>query len=267
MLVIPAIDLKGGRCVRLVQGDMQRETVYAEDPVAVARGFERAGRRVDPRRRSRRRDQRQAGERGGDRARSVARVGAKVEVGGGIRDLATLERVLAAGAGRVVLGTAALEDPDVLRDRVPPASRAASSPASTPARARSSVAGWTKDSATDAAGLAVEVQRAGAAAIVFTDIARDGTGDGVNAAAVDALADAVDVPVIASGGVASLDDVRKLRALGRRNLDAVIVGRAHLHRRRRPRDRAPRRPRRGAVGRRCSPSASSPASTSRTAGS
>jgi phosphoribosylformimino-5-aminoimidazole carboxamide ribotide isomerase len=158
-------------------------------------------------------------------ARVCAGVRAKVEVGGGIRDLATLERVLGAGAGRVVLGTAALEDPDFFAAacRRHPGRILAGIDAR---KGKVSVAGWTKDSTTDAAGLAVEVQRAGAAAIVFTDIARDGTGDGVNAAATDALADAVDVPVIASGGVASLDDVRKLRDLKRRNLEAVIVGRA-----------------------------------------
>jgi phosphoribosylformimino-5-aminoimidazole carboxamide ribotide isomerase len=124
-----------------------------------------------------------------------------------------------------VLGTAALEDPAFFAAacRRHPGQIVAGIDAR---KGKVSVAGWTKDSATDAAGLAVEVQRAGAAAIVFTDIARDGTGDGVNAPAVDAIADAVDVPVIASGGVASLDDVRKLRALARRNLEGVIVGRA-----------------------------------------
>jgi phosphoribosylformimino-5-aminoimidazole carboxamide ribotide isomerase len=203
MLVIPAIDLKGGRCVRLVQGDMQRETVYAEDPVAVARGFEDAGAEwihvVDL-------DGAISGKPVNEDAiaRVCAGVRAKVEVGGGIRDLATPDFFATAcrrHPGRILAGI------DARKGKV-------------------SVAGWTKDSSTDAAGLAVEVQRAGAAAIVFTDIARDGTGDGVNAAATDALADAVDVPVIASGGVASLADVRKLRDLQRRNLEAVIVGRA-----------------------------------------
>jgi phosphoribosylformimino-5-aminoimidazole carboxamide ribotide isomerase len=224
MLVIPAIDLKGGRCVRLVQGDMQRETVFAEDPVAVARDFERAGAEwihvVDL-------DGAISGRPVNEEAiaRVCRGVGAMIEVGGGIRDLATLERVLGAGAGRVVLGTAALEDPEFFATacRRHPGRILAGIDAR---KGKVSVAGWTKDSTTDAAGLAVEVQRAGAAAIVFTDIARDGTGDGVNAAAVDALAAEVDVSVIASGGVASLDDIRKLRALGRRNLDAVIVGRA-----------------------------------------
>ena len=224
MLVIPAIDLKGGRCVRLVQGDMARETVYAEDPVAVARGFEQAGAEwihvVDL-------DGAISGKPVNEAAiAAVCRgVRAKVEVGGGIRALATLERVLAAGAGRVVLGTAALEDPEFFATacRRHPGRILAGIDAR---KGKVAVAGWTKDSATDAAGLAVAVQRAGAAAIVFTDIARDGTGEGVNAPAVDAIADAVDVPVIASGGVATLDDLRRLRALNRRNITAVIVGRA-----------------------------------------
>lgn len=224
MLVIPAIDLKDGRCVRLVQGDMARATVYSDDPAAVARGFAAAGAEwihvVDL----------DGAIRGAPVnteaiAAVCAAVSAKVEIGGGVRDLATLERVFAAGAGRVVLGTAALEDPTFF------AAACLRHPggilAGIDARGgRVSVAGWTRDSATDAAALATRVAAAGAAAIVFTDIGRDGTGDGVNAAAVDALAAAVALPVIASGGVASLDDVRALVALGRPNLTGVIVGRA-----------------------------------------
>src|SRR6266404_644929 len=207
MLVIPAIDLKDGRCVRLVRGDMTQATVYADDPVAVARGFEAGGAEwihvVDL----------DGAIRGApvnaDAIGAVCRaVDARVEVGGGVRDLDTLERVFAAGAGRVVLGTAALEDPDLFGEacrRHPGAILAGID-----ARAgKVAVAGWVRDSATEATALAARVADAGAAGIVFTDIARDGTGSGVNAAAVDAL-----------------DDVRALRALGRPNLTAVIVGRA-----------------------------------------
>ena len=224
MLVIPAIDLKDGRCVRLVRGDMTQATVYADDPVAVACGFEAAGAEwihvVDL----------DGAIRGAPvNADAIAAVcgavAARVEVGGGVRDLTTLARVFAAGAGRVVLGTAALEDPELFAEacrRHPGAILAGID-----ARAgRVSVAGWTRDSATDAAALAARVAAVGAAGIVFTDIARDGTGAGVNAVAVDALAAAVTLPVIASGGVASLDDVRALRALRRANLTGVIVGRA-----------------------------------------
>jgi phosphoribosylformimino-5-aminoimidazole carboxamide ribotide isomerase len=224
MLVIPAIDLKDGRCVRLVRGDMEQATVYAEDPVAVARGFEAAGAEwihvVDL----------DGAIRGApvnaEAIGSVCRaVRARVEVGGGVRDLATLERVFAAGAGRIVLGTAALEDPEFFAEacrRHPDAILAGID-----ARAgKVAVAGWMRDSATDVAALAARVAAAGAAGVVFTDIARDGTGAGVNAVAVDALAASVTLPVIASGGVASLDDVRALCALRRPNLTAVIVGRA-----------------------------------------
>jgi len=224
MLVIPAIDLKDGRCVRLVQGDMARETVYAEDPVAVARGFEGAGAEwihvVDL----------DGAVRGlpvnAEAIAAVCRaVGARVQVGGGIRDLATLERVLAGGAGRVVLGTAALEDPELFAEacrRHPGAILAGIDARS----GRVAVAGWTKDSATEVGTLAARVRDAGASGIVFTDISRDGTGAGVNAEAVGALAAEVDLPVIASGGVASLDDIRALVALGLPNLAGVIVGRA-----------------------------------------
>ena len=224
MLVIPAIDLKDGRCVRLVRGDMTQVTVYSDDPAAVARGFEAAGAEwihvVDL----------DGAIRGApvnaDVIAGVCRaVGARVEVGGGVRDLVTLERVFAAGAGRVVLGTAALEDPDFFREacRRHPGAILAGIDAR---RGRVSVAGWTRDSGTEVGTLAMRVAEAGAAAIVFTDIARDGTGEGVNAAAVDALAAQVTLPVIASGGVASLDDVRALVALRRPNLSGVIVGRA-----------------------------------------
>jgi len=224
MLVIPAIDLKEGRCVRLVQGDMAQATVYADDPLAVARGFERAGAEwvhvVDL-------DGAIRGMPVNEGAiAAVCRVaGVRIQVGGGIRDLATLERVLAGGAGRVVLGTAALEDPAFFAEacRRHPGAILAGIDARC---GRVSVAGWTKDSATDAATLALRVRDAGAAGIVFTDISRDGTGAGVNAEAVGALAARVDVPVIASGGVASLDDIRALVALGRPNVTGVIVGRA-----------------------------------------
>jgi phosphoribosylformimino-5-aminoimidazole carboxamide ribotide isomerase len=224
MLVIPAIDLKDGRCVRLVRGDMEQATVYAEDPVAVARGFEAAGAEwihvVDL----------DGAIRGApvnaEAIASVCRaVNARVEVGGGVRDLATLERVFAAGAGRIVLGTAALEDPEFFAEacrRHPDAILAGID-----ARAgKVAVAGWMRDSAIDVAALAARVAAAGATGVVFTDIARDGTGAGVNAVAVDALAASVTLPVIASGGVASLDDVRALCALRRPNLTGVIVGRA-----------------------------------------
>ncbi len=224
MLVIPAIDLKGGRCVRLVQGDMTRETVYADDPVAVARGFAEAGAEwihvVDL----------DGAVRGTPMNAAVIAaicrgVDVPVELGGGIRDRDTLARAFDAGVGRVVLGTAALEDPaffaDACRDH--PGAILAGIDAR---RGMVSVAGWTKDSATTVSTLAARVRDAGAAAIVFTDIARDGTGDGVNVAAVAALAAEVDLPVIASGGVASLDDVRALAALEQPNLAGVIVGRA-----------------------------------------
>jgi len=224
MLVIPAIDLKDGRCVRLVQGDMARVTTYGDDPAATARGFEAAGAEwihvvdLDGAVRGRPVNEHAIGA-------VCGAVGVRVQVGGGVRDLATLDRVFARGAGRVVLGTAALEDPAFFADacrRHPGAILAGID-----ARAgRVAVAGWTRDSTTDAAALAQRVADAGAAGVVFTDIARDGTGAGVNAAAVAALARTVALPVIASGGVGSLDDIRALVALAQPNLTGVIVGRA-----------------------------------------
>jgi len=156
MLVIPAIDLKAGRCVRLVQGDMARETVYADDPVAVAQGFERAGAEwihiVDL----------DGAVRGlpvnEEPIAAICRgVAARIEVGGGIRDLDTLERVFGAGAGRVVLGTAALEDPAFFAAacRRHPGAILAGIDAR---RGLVSVAGWTRDSATDVETLAGRVR-------------------------------------------------------------------------------------------------------------
>ena len=224
MLVIPAIDLKGGRCVRLVQGDMARETVFDDDPPAVAQRFADAGAEwihvVDLDGAVRGEPVNAAAIAGICRATDVP-----VELGGGIRDRDTLARAFDAGVGRVVLGTAALEDPAFFADacaRHPGAILAGIDAR----RGMVSVAGWTRDSATTVASLAARVREAGAAAIVFTDIGRDGTGQGVNVEAVDVLAAQVELPIIASGGVASLDDLRALEALNRANLEGVIVGRA-----------------------------------------
>lgn len=222
--IVPAIDLKGGRCVRLLRGEWEQETVYAEDPVAVAWHWVREGAEivhvVDL-------DAAVTGSNvnAGMIERLCRELPIVVEVGGGIRSLERVQELLGAGAGRVVLGTSALEHPGVVREAC----------VRFPGRivigidareGRVAVRGWKKQSEVHALELAREVEQWGAARIVYTDIARDGTLAGVNVEATVALARAVRLPVTASGGVGSVEDVRRLREAAPPNLDEVIIGRA-----------------------------------------
>ncbi len=224
MILFPAIDLKNGACVRLWRGEMSRATVYSLDPPAQARNFATAGFQwlhvVDL-------DGAIAGRQvNGDAvAAIVAAVDVPVQLGGGVRDLETIEAWLDGGVARVVLGTAAVRDPELVRS----ACRAFPGRVAVGIDARDgrvAVDGWTETSEIAAHELALRAEDAGAAAIIYTDIARDGTLAGVNFAAVDSLAQAVTTPVIASGGVASLDDLRALKGLESSGVAGVIVGRA-----------------------------------------
>ena len=233
MILYPAIDLKRGACVRLVQGDMARATVYADDPAAQARSFVDAGcawlHVVDL-------DGAVAGA-----PVNVAAVSAildavevPLQLGGGIRDVATVKAWFAAGVARVILGTAAVREPELVRA----ASRAFPGRVAVAIDAREgrvAVAGWAESTEIEARELALRFEDAGAAAIIYTDIARDGTLEGVNVAATEALARAVDTPVIASGGVATLDDLRALKAIEDAGVAGVIVGRAFYEGRIEPR--------------------------------
>jgi len=202
VLVVPAIDIRGGKCVRLVRGDYDRETVFGDDPASMARRWVEAGARalhlVDL-------DGARAGRSENDRAveailaelRRCDGTPPVTELGGGIRDVAAVERWLAAGLDRVVLGTVAVTEPDVV-------SAAASR---FPGRvwvgidARSgsvAIGGWIEGTRVDAIELARDIEARGASGIIYTDIDRDGTGAGVNAEATARLARAVSVPVFAS---------------------------------------------------------------------
>ena len=224
MTVYPAIDLRGGRCVRLLQGAFERETVYGDDPVAVARGFEAVGARwlhvVDL-----------DGARAGHPvqhelvARICAAVHIPVQLGGGLRDRAAIEAAFATGASRVVVGTTAAHDPD----------RCGELCAAHPGRVvvgldvragQVRVAGWTEAATPDPLALARRVATLGAAAIVYTDIARDGTERGPDLERTSAIARAAGVPVIASGGIGSLDDVRAVAARAADGVAGMIIGRA-----------------------------------------
>lgn len=224
MLILPAIDLKGGKCVRLLRGDMARETVYGDDPVAVGRRWVEAGAQflhvVDL-------DGAVAGEpvNGAVIAALCAALSVPVQVGGGVRTVERAGALLGLGVDRVIFGTVAVEHPAVVQD----ACRRFAGRIAVGIDARDgnvAVKGWTETSALRAVDLARRMEDAGAARIIYTDIDRDGTQEGVNVAATRALADALEIPVIASGGVGSLRDIEALLPHESAGIEGVIVGRA-----------------------------------------
>ncbi len=220
--LIPAIDLLGGKCVRLTQGRYDAATEYDADPAAVAARF--AALRIQ-RLHVVDLDGAKRGEPVNTEAvRGIlgATHGIPLELGGGIRTLAGIETWLGLGVERAILGTAALRDPALVRE----AARKFPGRIGVGIDARAgkvAVQGWLETSETDALTLARRFEDAGVAAIIYTDIARDGTGAGPNLAETTALARAISIPVIASGGVGSLADVRAARASG---VAGLIVGRA-----------------------------------------
>lgn len=224
MILYPAIDLKGGQCVRLLRGAMDAATVYNDDPAAQARAFRDAGcawvHVVDL-------DGAFAGRPvNGEAVRAIlAAVDVPVQLGGGIRDCAGIEAWLEAGVARVVLGTVALRDPAL----VVAACRAYPGRIAVGIDARGgkvAVEGWAETAETTAEDLALKFEDAGVAAIVFTDIDRDGALQGPNLMATAALARRLSTPVIASGGVSSLDDLRAIAGLAADGVAGAIVGRA-----------------------------------------
>ena len=223
MLVIPAIDLKSGQCVRLVRGDLSTASVFNDSPAGQAKAFETAGcsriHVVDL-------DGAFSGrpENAGAVDSILQSVGAEVQLGGGIRDLKTIEIWLDKGVNQVILGTAAVENRELVRaaakeypGRIIVGLDARNGFAST--------RGWAETSSLRATELAMELEGLGIAAIVFTDISTDGMMAGPNFDAVSEMSSAVNVPVIASGGISSMDDLRQLAALEPR-LHGAVVGRA-----------------------------------------
>lgn len=223
MILYPAIDLKDGQCVRLLRGDMAQATVFGDDPAAQARSFAAAGcawlHLVDL-------NGAFAGHRVNGTAVNaiLAAVAIPCQLGGGIRDMAAVEHWLGRGVARVILGTAAVEDPDLVRAaaRAFPGQVAVGIDAR---KGRVATRGWAEETEVDATDLARRFEDAGVAAIIYTDIDRDGAMGGPNVAATAALARAVSIPVIASGGVSSLDDLLALRDCGVA-LNGAISGRA-----------------------------------------
>lgn len=224
MILFPAIDLKDGACVRLVRGDMASATIFSRDPAAQARSFAAAGfawlHIVDL-------NGAFAGRSVNGAAVKAIRkaVDLRIQLGGGIRDRDAMESWLEIGIDRVVLGTAALRDPDLVRRAA--ADYPGAIVVGIDARAgRVAVEGWAETTKIDAIELARRFEDCGVAAIVFTDIVRDGALAGVDAEAVANVARRVRIPVIASGGVASLADIAALKARERDGIAGIICGRA-----------------------------------------
>jgi phosphoribosylformimino-5-aminoimidazole carboxamide ribotide isomerase len=224
VILFPAIDLKNGEAVRLQQGDMARATVFNRDPSAQALTFEAAGfewlHLVDL-------DGAFAGK--PVNALAVAAIVKKVKIpvqlGGGIRNLATVESWLGKGIARVIIGTAAVRDPEFVKQ----AARNFPGQIAVGIDARAgkvAVAGWAEETQLEALELARLFEDAGVAAIIYTDVERDGMLQGLNLDATISLADEIGIPVIASGGFASMEDVRRLLEPRARNLEGAIVGRA-----------------------------------------
>ncbi|MDR3422587.1 MAG: 1-(5-phosphoribosyl)-5-[(5-phosphoribosylamino)methylideneamino]imidazole-4-carboxamide isomerase [Xanthobacteraceae bacterium] len=224
MILFPAIDLKGGEAVRLEQGDMARATIFNRDPAEQARIFAAQGfdylHIVDL-------DGAFAGRPMNAAAvdRILAAVKTPLQLGGGIRDRATIENWLGKGVARVVIGTAAVRDPALVKD----AAKTFPGRVAVGLDARDgkvAVEGWARLAELSALELSRRFEDAGVAALIYTDVARDGMLKGLNLDATLALADAVAIPVIASGGLASLDDVRALLTPRAKKIAGAIVGRA-----------------------------------------
>lgn len=221
MIVFPAIDLKDAKCVRLYKGDMNEAVVYNENPSQQAKAFEEAGfhwlhivdlngaiegRSVNT-----------------ETVREIVRdTSLKVQLGGGIRDLAGIDRWLSAGVTRVILGTVAVRNPDLVIEacRMFPGKIVVGIDARD---GKVAVSGWTENSDMDVLDLVRKFQGVGVTAVIHTDIDRDGTGQGLNIEATQALAEATSIPVIASGGVASMLDLARVKSAG---LHGVIAGRS-----------------------------------------
>ena len=226
MLIIPALDIKDGHCVRLKQGKMNEATVYSEDPVAIARHWKAEGARrlhvVDL----------NGAAAGKPRNESVIRAilqevgdSLPVQLGGGIRDLDTIEHYLDLGVGYIIIGTAAVKNPGFLQD----ASTAFAGHIIVALDAKDgkvAVEGWSKMTGHDVVDLAKKFQDYGVEAVIYTDIGRDGMLTGVNVDATVKLARELRVPVIASGGLTSIEDIKALCKIESEGINAVITGRA-----------------------------------------
>jgi phosphoribosylformimino-5-aminoimidazole carboxamide ribotide isomerase len=224
MLIIPAIDIKDGRCVRLFQGDMDKETVYFEKPLDAARHWEKEGATfihiVDLN---------GAVEGRPVHTSEVAMIcretSLSVELGGGLRTIEAAETALGLGVSRVVIGTAAYDNAEFLRalSKKFPEKIVVGIDAR---NGKVAVKGWKETTSMNAIDLAKRCETDGASRIIYTDVSRDGTREGINIEETRKIAQALSIPTIASGGVATLEDVRALKPLEQEGVEGVIVGRA-----------------------------------------
>ncbi len=224
MIVIPAIDLKEGKCVRLEQGLMEKDTVFCDSPADQAREWERQGAEllhiVDL-------DGAFAGEpKNRASIEAIAKaIAIPTQLGGGIRDIPTIEAYLSLGIGRVILGTAAQRNPELVEEacRLFPGRIVVGIDAK---NGMVAVQGWAEVTGVTAVELAKRFEGYGVAAIIYTDISRDGMMQGPNIGATKALAEAISIPVIASGGVSSLKDIENLMAIEASGIAGAITGKA-----------------------------------------
>lgn len=224
MLIIPAIDLKEGQCVRLSQGQMDRATVYSQNPAEVARRWESTGAQrlhiVDL-------DGAVSGKpKNKDVIRSIrSAISIPVQLGGGIRDIKTIDEYLAAGIDDIILGTAAIKNPELLEKscKMFPGKIIIGIDARND---RVSVQGWTEKTEISAIDFAQQLDSSAVSAIIFTDIKRDGMLVGPNIESTAQLAKAVAIPVIASGGVSCIEDIKRLLEIESFGVKGVIIGRA-----------------------------------------
>ncbi|MDY7033524.1 MAG: 1-(5-phosphoribosyl)-5-[(5-phosphoribosylamino)methylideneamino]imidazole-4-carboxamide isomerase [Thermodesulfobacteriota bacterium] len=224
MIVIPAIDLKQGKCVRLLQGDMNRSTIFSDDPAEVAKKWEDKGAElihvVDL-------DGSFAGSpRNKEKIEEILRtVKVPIQLGGGIRDLATIDQYMEMGINRVILGTVALEKPELVKEACTqhPGGIVVGIDAKDGLIA---VRGWTEITGKKAVDIGKEMEEFGVAAFVFTDIKRDGMQTGPNIQRTQELARSVSVPVIASGGVNTITDIENMILIEKDGVIGIIVGRA-----------------------------------------
>ena len=224
MLIIPAIDLKDGRCVRLFQGDMGRETVYFEDPVNAAKHWVEEGATF-----LHLVDLNGAVEGRPVHTKEVAAIcgmaGLSVELGGGLRSVEAVQAALDLGILRVIIGTAAYDDAQLLQTLCKkfPGKIVVAIDAR---QGKVAVKGWKETTTMDAVELARRCEQDGATRIIYTDISRDGTSGGVNLHETLKIARAVKIPIIASGGVATLEDIGKLLRLEKEGVEGVVIGKA-----------------------------------------
>ncbi len=224
MIIYPAIDLKGGRCVRLYKGDMSRDTIYNDSPAAQALAWTKAGfswiHIVDL-------DGAIQGKpvNGSAVQEIISSVDIPVQLGGGIRDMKQIEYWLSQGVSRVILGTIAVRDPDIVKQACLefPGQIAVGLDAR---NGKVAVEGWVEESDISSVDIARKFEDSGVCSIIYTDIDRDGTGSGINIDSTVDLAKQTSIPVIASGGVGSLEDLKKVKAAGDKGVTGVIIGKA-----------------------------------------